>query len=76
MSCPSPPPDVARACEEWGATCGPGALAAALGLTLAEVRPAVSKSGHFPGYMSIPDIERALRRLERRPPHEQRHANG
>jgi hypothetical protein len=31
--------DVERAAEEWGANCGPGALAAICGLTLDEVRP-------------------------------------
>lgn len=31
--------DANRAWEEWGANCGPGALAAILGLTLDEVRP-------------------------------------
>ena len=31
--------DAERAYEEWGANCGPGALAAALGKTLDEVRP-------------------------------------
>jgi hypothetical protein len=30
--------DAARAYEEWGANCGPGALAAICGLTLAEAR--------------------------------------
>lgn len=31
--------DAARAHEEWGANCGPGALAAICGLTLDELRP-------------------------------------
>ena len=31
--------DADRAFDEWGANCGPGALAAILGLTLEEVRP-------------------------------------
>lgn len=31
--------DLDRANEEWGANCGPGALAVILGLTLDEVRP-------------------------------------
>jgi hypothetical protein len=31
--------DAERAHDEWGANCGPGALAAILGLTLDEVRP-------------------------------------
>ena len=31
--------DAQRAADEWGANCGPGAIAAVLGLTLNEVRP-------------------------------------
>lgn len=31
--------DAERASDEWGANCGPGALAAIMGLTLDEVRP-------------------------------------
>lgn len=31
--------DAQRAAEEWGANCGPGALAAVLGKTLDEIRP-------------------------------------
>lgn len=33
------PPDADAAHEEWGANCGPAALAAVLGLTLAQIRP-------------------------------------
>jgi hypothetical protein len=36
--------DLARANDEWGANCGPGALAAIMDLTLDEVRP------HLPGF--------------------------
>lgn len=36
--------DAARAYDEWGANCGPGALAAIMGMTLDEVRP------HIPGF--------------------------
>lgn len=36
--------DAHRANDEWGANCGPGALAAILGLTLDQVRP------HIPGF--------------------------
>lgn len=38
--------DACRASEVWGANCGPGAIAAALGLTLDEVRPHM---GNFEG---------------------------
>jgi hypothetical protein len=31
--------DAARAYDEWGANCGPGAIAAVLGMTLDELRP-------------------------------------
>jgi hypothetical protein len=31
--------DAKRACDEWGANCGPGAIAAVCGLTLDELRP-------------------------------------
>ena len=46
--------------EEWGANCGPVALAAALGLTLDEIRPAVSPGGSFRGHMGIRDIREAV----------------
>jgi hypothetical protein len=59
----APVTGIARAHEEWGCTCGPVAIAGALGLTLDAVRPAVSPSGSFPGYMGIRDVQRALERL-------------
>jgi len=31
--------DARRACDEWGANCGPSAVAAIMGMTLNEVRP-------------------------------------
>jgi hypothetical protein len=55
------PADLAAA--TW-ANCGPAAIAAALGLDLADVREAVSKRGRFPGYMGVRDIERACKSLE------------
>lgn len=33
--------DAVRAADEWGANCGPGALAAVLGITLDQVRPLI-----------------------------------
>lgn len=37
--------DAERASQEWNCNCGPGALAAIMGLTLDEVRPHVEKAG-------------------------------
>lgn len=48
---------------DWGANCGPTALAGALGLLLADVREAVSPGGKFPGRMSITAMKQALGRL-------------
>lgn len=52
--------DVVKASDEWGANCGPAALAAVLGLTLAEVRPHL---GDFErkGYMNPTLMFQALR---------------
>lgn len=42
-----------RAADAWGANCGPGALAAVLGLTLDELRPSLGRCGfERRGYMS------------------------
>lgn len=54
--------DAETACSQWGANCGPGALAGALGLTLEEVR------SHIPdferkGYTSPAMMNSALRSL-------------
>ncbi len=64
------PPDVDAAYDAWGATCGPCALAAALGVPVEAVRDAVSKpsseaerGSEFPGYMGIGDIRRAVQRM-------------
>lgn len=63
----APPPALAfsradsdAANEAWGANCGPHSLAAALGLTLAQVRPHL---GAFRGWMSPTMIARALASL-------------
>jgi hypothetical protein len=55
--------DVDQAIDDWGANCGPAALAGALGLQLADVRDAVSEDGSFRGYMSITNMKTALARL-------------
>lgn len=60
----TPPPlkftisDSDRANTEWGANCGPHALAAILGKTLDEVRPSL---GEFPGYTNPTRLGAALR---------------
>lgn len=36
--------DAQRASQEWGANCGPGAIAAIMGMTLDEVRPVRASS--------------------------------
>lgn len=51
------PPDVDEQHELWGANCGPAALAAILGRTVAEVRPLIQP---FKGYMHAGDLEHAL----------------
>lgn len=67
------PPDVDEAHAEWGANCGPCALAAALGKCVADVRVAVSKperqlellgpSSSYRGFMGIRDMREALQAL-------------
>lgn len=60
MQTPREPQDVDAAYESWGATCGPAALAAVLGLDLEDVRAAVSTSGRFQGYMNLTHMRNAL----------------
>lgn len=50
--------DLERANDEWGANCGPGALAAICGLTLDEVRPHFGPS--WPGYTNPTKMKSAL----------------
>ena len=63
---PFAPNDVDEASAAWGANCGPAALAAALGVQVADVRRAVSEARgdewHFKGYMGLGDMRRAIRR--------------
>jgi hypothetical protein len=54
--------DVNAAYYTWGSTCGPAALAAALGLQLSDVRAAVSPGGSFKGYMGVADLKDAIPR--------------
>ena len=51
--------------DDWGANCGPTALAAALGMTMDEVRPAVAPTGIFKGYMGVRDLRLAVVRAGR-----------
>lgn len=60
---PEPPVDgVIAASRDWGANCGPTAIAAALGIPLDTVRGAVSEGGRFKGYMGVPDFRAAIPR--------------
>lgn len=57
--------EVEAAYDEWGANCGPLAIAAATGRSLAEVRSALSMgSGRFKGYTNVLDVQAALRWLD------------
>jgi len=60
----TPPPvdGVLAALREWGANCGPTAIAAALEVPLATVRGAVSNGDTFKGYMGVPDFKAAIPR--------------
>lgn len=52
--------DSERANAEWKATCGPHSIAAALGLTLDQVRPALA---NYKGWMSPTQMTQALLKL-------------
>lgn len=54
--------DAQRAWDEWGANCGPGAIAAVLGKTLDEVRPHL-QDFEKKKYSNIRLVEAALRSL-------------
>lgn len=49
-----------QAHADWGANCGPVALAAALELPLDHIRIAVSPRGRFKGYMGVRDLREAI----------------
>lgn len=53
---------VDSAAVEWGANCGPAAIAGALGLDMPDVREFVAPSGRFRGWMGVRDFKDALRR--------------
>ena len=53
--------DSERASKEWNATCGPHSIAAALGLTLEQVRPALA---NYKGWMSPTQMTEALHALD------------
>jgi len=52
--------DSVKANREWGASCGPHSIAAACGLTLDQVRPALV---NYKGWMSPTNITQSLLRL-------------
>lgn len=58
------PPDAEAAAEEWGANCGPAALAAVAGCTLADVRPYL---GEFRGHMNLTEMRAAMTLLALNP---------
>lgn len=61
--------DAERAREEWGANCGPGAVAAIMGMTLDEVRPHFAAAGFAAKHYTNPTMMRdVLRRIAR--PHQ------
>jgi hypothetical protein len=51
------PGDLQAAADAWGANCGPGAIAALCGISLAEVREYLPQ---FKGYMNPTDVRRVL----------------
>ena len=55
--------DSEKANQDWKATCGPHSIAAALGLTLKEVRPQIPK---YKGWMSPTQMEQTLQNLKAR----------
>lgn len=64
---PYPPPaDLPEAIEGWGANCGPAAIAALLGLTLAAVRPHLAGFENR-GYMNPTHVKVSLRALGHEP---------
>lgn len=64
---PKAPPDIDAQHALWGANCGPAAIAACLGITVAEVRKHVeaAQNGTFMGYMNATHITNALRHARR-----------
>lgn len=53
--------DGKRANNEWGANCGPGALAVCLGITLDQIRPKLACCGfEAKGYMSPTMMQQAI----------------
>lgn len=58
--------DAERAYDEWGANCGPGAIAAIMWMTLDELRPYMSAAGfdakHYTNPTMMNDVLRAIGR--------------
>lgn len=58
-----PVSNIIEAVDGWGCSCGPVAIAGALGLSLDVVRPTVEVDGRFRGYMGVRDVKRSLAQL-------------
>ena len=54
--------DAERAYDEWGANCGPGAVAAIMGMTLDEVRPIMEAEGFASKHYTNPSMMNAVLR--------------
>ena len=59
--------DADRAYDEWGANCGPGALAAIMDMTLDEVKPIMQAVGFEECHYTNPSMMNAALRLIGRP---------
>lgn len=59
--------DADRAADEWGANCGPGAIAAIMGMTLDEVRPFMFAAGFAEKHYTNPSMMIAVLRAIDRP---------
>jgi hypothetical protein len=58
--------DAKRAYDEWGANCGPGAVAAIMGISLDDVRPIMAAEGFEAKHYTNPSMMNAvLRRIGR-----------
>jgi hypothetical protein len=61
--------DVERAYDLWGANCGPGAVAAIMGMTLDQIRPIMAAEGFETKHYTNPSMMNAVLRRVGRPWH-------